>query len=49
MLGVNPVTGDTMRYITLQGKLDPGTKKIPKVYHLAVHPTQVSTPLALAN
>lgn len=40
MLGLDPATGGMERYIGLEGKIDPGQKKVPKVYHLAVHPTR---------
>lgn len=30
----------TLALLLLQGKIDPGQKKVPKVYHLAVHPTR---------
>lgn len=40
VLGLDPATGGMERYIGLEGKIDPGQKKVPKVYHLAVHPTR---------
>eukprot|EP00887_Chlorella_sp_A99_P005680 scaffold1.g5680.t1 len=40
ILGFNPSTGEVVRYASLQGQVDPGTKKVPKVYSLAVHPTR---------
>ena len=40
MLGLDPATGGMERYTGLEGKIDPGQKKVPKVYHLAVHPTR---------
>ena len=40
VLGLDPATGGMERYAGLEGKIDPGQKKVPKVYHLAVHPTR---------
>lgn len=40
MLGLDPATGGMERYADLGGKIDAGGKKIPKIYHLAVHPTR---------
>jgi hypothetical protein len=40
MVGLNPVSGAVQTLINLQGKIDPGQKKIPKIYSAAVHPTK---------
>ena len=40
VLGLDPATGGLEWYAGLEGKIDPGQKKVPKVYHLAVHPTR---------
>ena len=40
LLGVNPTTKEILNLINLQGMIDPGQKKSPKVYHLSVHPTR---------
>ena len=40
VLGLDPATGGMERYVGLEGKVDPGAKKVPKIYHLAVHPTR---------
>ena len=40
VLGLDPATGGMERYAGLEGKIEPGQKKMPKVYHLAVHPTR---------
>ncbi len=40
ILGLDPATGGMERYCGLEGKVDPGQKKVPKIYHLAVHPTR---------
>ena len=40
ILGLDPATGGMERYVGLEGKIDPGQKKMPKIYHMAVHPTR---------
>ena len=40
VFGVNPTTKEIVKMIDLQGMIDPGQKKSPKVYHLTVHPTR---------
>ena len=39
-LGLNPSNGELREYISLDGRVDPGTKKMPKIYHATVHPTR---------
>lgn len=40
ILGLNPTSGHIIPLIDLNGIVDPGQKKVPKVYHIAVHPTR---------
>ena len=49
VLGLHPVTGEVTRYISLENMIDPGQKKIPKVYSLAVHPTRPDIIAAATN
>ncbi|KAL4432170.1 hypothetical protein ABPG77_005932 [Micractinium sp. CCAP 211/92] len=49
ILGLDPATGGMERYCGLEGKVDPGQKKVPKIYHLAVHPTRPHLVAAATN
>jgi hypothetical protein len=49
LLGVNPATKHIIPLIDLQGMIDPGSKKIPKVYHFSVHPTRPYLMVAATN
>jgi hypothetical protein len=40
VMGLDPATLQARPMIDLQGRIDPGQKKSPKVYHAAVHPTR---------
>lgn len=40
LLGLHPSTGQLTQLINIQGMIDPGQKKAPKIYHAAVHPTR---------
>lgn len=40
MLGLDPASLGVMVYADLAGQVDPGHKKVPKIYHAAVHPTR---------
>lgn len=40
LLGLNATTKEIRTLINLQGMIDAGQKKSPKVYHFAVHPTR---------
>ncbi|KAL4855688.1 hypothetical protein ACK3TF_003771 [Chlorella vulgaris] len=49
VLGLDPATGGMERYADFGGKIDAGGKKIPKIYHLAVHPTRPHLVAAATN
>lgn len=40
LLGLNPSSGEVTELLSLTGQVDPGQKKVPKVYHAAAHPTK---------
>jgi len=40
LLGLNPSSGKIEPLINLLGMVDPGQKKLPKIYEIAVHPTR---------
>lgn len=47
--GINPTTKEFLPLINLQGMIDPGQKKVPKVYNIAVHPTRPHLSAAATN
>jgi hypothetical protein len=49
ILGVNPTTKEILPLIDLQGMIDPGSKKIPKIYQFGVHPTRPHLMAAATN
>lgn len=49
LMGVNPSTKEIVPLIDLQGMIDPGFKKIPKVYQIGVHPTRPHLMAAATN
>jgi WD40 repeat protein len=40
VLGFAPRTGEVTSLMDLAGVIDPGQKKVPKLYHMRVHPTR---------
>jgi WD40 repeat protein len=40
VMGLDPGTKAAQPLVNLQGRIDPGQKKVPKIYHAAVHPTR---------
>ena len=40
ILGMDPASGGVMIYANLEGQIEAGHKKAPKIYHAAVHPTR---------
>lgn len=40
ILAFDPTTGVVVRHASLERRIDPGHKKVPKIYSLAVHPTR---------
>jgi hypothetical protein len=49
VMGVNPTTKEITPLIDLQGMIDPGSKKIPKIYQFGVHPTRPHLMAAATN
>lgn len=49
LMGLNPTTKEIIPLIDLQGMIDPGSKKIPKIYQLRVHPTRPHLMAAATN
>lgn len=44
MLGLDPRSMGVMVYADLAGQIDAGSKKVPKIYHAAMHPTRYTCP-----
>lgn len=49
LMGLKPATGQVTELINLMGMIDPGQKKAPKVYDIAVHPTRPHLMAAATN
>ena len=43
LLGLNPSSGEVTELLSLVGQVDPGQKKVPKIYHAAAHPTKCAS------